>query len=260
MLKIHFSKGNIFMQIKEKFYTFSKYVACPYILALDAIKPHIYNLSFVLVGSAVTDICSPSSSVDIAILCSRDTYAKIDPYLERNNGKFTELSISGVKTRYYLETIEDIIEGMNRLDDQIYYLYASAEPRDDGSGAYKNLQKDIKDQDLIQKRKTHVYRSMVRRRRAVSAFLDSCKDPFGRLSICEETLKYVLRAIAVFDNVPFDPKKDTYRTSLAGTQGKILTPCVDELMECLTRILRPEDVQAQKNYLQLIDNCISAIS
>ena len=43
-------------------------------------------------------------------------------------------------------------------------------------------------------------------------------------------LKALLRAIAEFDGVPFDPKKYPYQTALSGETGKILTPCVDALL------------------------------
>lgn len=248
------------MQIKDKFVTFAKFLACPYVLNLDAVKPYVNQVSILLVGSVATGICNPSSDVDICILCKRDVYDQINPLIEWNAGKYMEMSISGVKTRYYLEVLEDVIEGLNKLDDLMFYLYTFAIPLDDVSGAYKNLQKYIYDQQLIAKRKKHVFRSMVRRRRTLSSYLESYKDPFGRITVAYDILKAVLRAIAVYDNLPFDPKKHPYQTALSGQTGKFLQPCIDELIPCISRISRPEDAIAQKEFITLIDNCISAIS
>ena len=39
------------MQIKDKFITFAKYLACLYVLDLDAVKPHVKEVSVMLVGS-----------------------------------------------------------------------------------------------------------------------------------------------------------------------------------------------------------------
>ena len=129
------------MQIKDKFITFAKYLACPYVLNLDAVKPYVNEVSIMLVGSVATGICNPSSDVDICIMCTRETFDKINPFIDWNAGKYMEMSISGVKTRYYLETIEDITAGLSKLDDLMFYLYTFAIPLDDVSGAYTNLQK-----------------------------------------------------------------------------------------------------------------------
>lgn len=247
------------MQIRDKFITFAKYLACPYVLNLDAVKPYINEISILLVGSVATGICNPSSDVDICIMCPRETYNKIEPFIDRNAGKYMEMSISGVKTRYYIEALEDIIDGLNRLDDLSFYLYSFAIPLDDVSGAYKNLQKYINEQQLVAKRKGHVFRSMIRRRRALSAYLDSYKDPFGRITSAHDLIKSILRAIAVYDNLPYDPKKHPYQTALAGTTGNFLKPCIDELISYISRISRAEDSIAQKEFITLVDNCISAI-
>ena len=248
------------MQIKDKFITFAKYLACPYVLNLDAVKPYVNEVSIMLVGSVATGICNPSSDVDICIMCTRETFDKINPFIDWNAGKYMEMSISGVKTRYYLETIEDITAGLSKLDDLMFYLYTFAIPLDDVSGAYKNLQKFITEQQLVTKRKNHVFRSMMRRRRALSAYLDSYKDPFGRLYNAQDLLKSVLRAIAVYDNLPYDPKTHPYQTALSGTTGQFLQPCIDELIVYISRIARAEDTAAQKEFITLVDNCISAIS
>ncbi len=248
------------MQIKDKFITFAKYLACPYVLNLDAVKPYVNSVSIILVGSVPTGICNPSSNVDICILCTREIYNQINPQIDWNAGKYMEMSISGVKTRYYIETIEDLIDNLNKLDDLTFYLYNFAIPLDDVSSAYKKLRRYIEEKKLNDKRKKHVYHSMMRRRRALNTYLCSYKDPFGRLSSSQDVLKSILRAIAVFDNVPYDPNKHPYQTSLAGITGKFLKPCIDELMSMLPRIARADDSVAQKEFMMLIDNCISAIS
>lgn len=248
------------MQIKDKFVTFAKFLACPYVLNLDAVKPYVNEVSIILVGSVATGICNPSSDVDLCIMCPRETYNKIAPCLDRNAGKYMEMSISGVKTRYYMEAIEDIVEGLNKLDDLTFYLYNFAIPLDDVSGAYKNMQKYISDQHLVARRKEHVFRSMLRRRRALSLYLDSYKDPFGRITMAHDLIKAILRAIAVYDNLPYDPKKHPYQTALSGPTGQFLQPCIDELMSYISRISRAEDSIAQKEFIALADNCISAVN
>lgn len=247
------------MEIKNKFISFAKYLACPYVLNLDAIKPYVYSVSIILVGSVPTGICKPSSNVDICILCAKEIYDKIFPEIEWNAGKYMEMDISGVKTRYYLEIIDDVIENLTKLDDLSFYLYAYAIPLDDVSGDFKRINKYIAEQQLHIKHKKHVYRSMIKRRRILSSYLDSYDDPFGRLIHAQDSMKSVLRAIAVFDNIPYDPKKHPYQTAIAGATGVFLKPCIDELMNLIPCIIKVDDKCAQDKFLKLMDNCISAI-
>lgn len=248
------------MEIQEKLYTFARFVACPYVRNLDAVKPHLYNLSIILVGSVATGICSEKSDVDLCILCTKKTYDEIYPAIEWNAGKYMELTISGIKTRYYLECIEDVCDGLLKNDDLTFYLYNHARVLDDISGAYKNLKKFIAEQQIIQKRKKHVHNAMLKRRRALTKYLDMYTDPFGRLMVAQDTIRTLLRAIASYDNLPFDPKKHPYHTALAGQTGKILKPCMDDLLNCLSRLTDFNDELARKEFIMLVDNCISAIS
>ncbi len=248
------------MEIRDKLITFARFVACPYVRNLDAVKPYIDSVSIILVGSVATGMCNPSSDVDICILCNRETYNNIQPNIDWNAGKYMEMNISGIKTRYYLEIIEDVIEGLNKLDDLTFYLYTSAIPLDDVSRAYKNILSYIDYQQLSTKRKRYVFTAMMKRRRKLSAYLSSYTDPFGRLTVAYDILKSVLRAIAVYDSVPFDPKKHPYHSALIGSTGTYLKPCLDDIMMHLYRIQNVEDAVAQKEFITLIDNCISAIS
>lgn len=248
------------MEITEKFYAFAKYVACPYVRNLDAVKPYVYSVSIILVGSVATGICTPDSDVDICILCPKKVYNEIFPKIEWNNGKYMELTISGINTRYYLESIEDVCEGLTKLDDLTFYLYNYSQPLDDVSGAHKNLKKFISEQQIVAKRKKYVHNSMLKRRRALTKYLDSYMDPFGRVIVAHDTIRTLLRAIAAYDNIPFDPKKHPYITALAGQTGEFLKPCMDELMNCLSKITDVKDVEARKQFIALVDNCITAIT
>lgn len=248
------------MEIQEKLYTFAKFVACPYVRNLDAVRPHLYNVSIVLVGSVATGICSEKSDVDLCVLCTRKIYNEIFPLIEWNSGKYMELTISGIKTRYYLECIEDVCDGLLKNDDLIFYLYNYAKVLDDISGAYKNLRKFIAEQQIIAKRKKHVNNSMIKRRRALTKYLDMYTDPFGRLMVAQDTIRTLLRAIASYDNIPFDPKKHPYHTALAGSTGSVLKPCINDLLNSIPRIIKDGDEVARKEFIMLVDNCISAIS
>lgn len=248
------------MEIQEKLYTFARFVACPYVRNLDAVKPHLYNLSIILVGSVATGICSEKSDVDLCILCTRKVYNEIFPKIEWNSGKYMELTISGIKTRYYLECIEDICDGLLKNDDLMFYLYNYAKILDDISGAYKNLRKFIVEQQITAKRKKHVNNSMIKRRRALTKYLDMYTDPFGRLMVVQDTIRTLLRAIASYDNIPFDPKKHPYHTALAGSTGTVLKPCIDDLLNSIPRVINDGDESARKEFIMLVDNCISAIS
>lgn len=248
------------MEIQEKLYTFAKFVACPYVRNLDAVRPHLYNVSIVLVGSVATGICSEKSDVDLCVLCTRKIYNEIFPLIEWNSGKYMELTISGIKTRYYLGCIEDVCDGLLKNDDLIFYLYNYAKVLDDISGAYKNLRKFIAEQQIIAKRKKHVNNSMIKRRRALTKYLDMYTDPFGRLMVAQDTIRTLLRAIASYDNIPFDPKKHPYHTALAGSTGSVLKPCINDLLNSIPRIIKDGDEVARKEFIMLVDNCISAIS
>lgn len=247
------------MAIKDKFVTFAQFLACPYILNFDAIKPYVNSISVLLVGSVSAGICTPSSNVDICLLCTRDTVNKISPDIEFNSGKYVEMTISGVNTRFYFDAIEDVLEGLNKMDDSTFFSYLYAIPLDDVSGAYKHLQKYIIDNKLIEKRKKHVYNHMMRRRRNLNSYLENCADKFGRITVAQDTLKCVLRAAAVFDNVPYDPKKHIYETALAGQTGQRIKPCIDSLIELMYRISLADDLPAQQEFISLVDTCISSI-
>ncbi len=248
------------MDTSEKLFAFAKYVACPYVRHLDAVKPHLYNLSIILVGSVATGICSADSDVDICILCPKKIYNDIYSQVEWNNGKYMELTISGISTRYYLETIEDVCDGLMKLDDLTFYLYNYSQPLDDISGAHKNLKKFIADQQIVAKRKKHIHNSMLKRRRALTKYLDSYTDPFGRVIVAQDTIRTLLRAIATYDSIPFDPKKHPYETALAGATGKFLKPCVDDILACLSKITDVSNSAVRKDFIALVDNCITAIT
>ncbi len=248
------------MDIRDQFISFARYLACPYVTNLDAVKPYVNSISVVLVGSVASGICNSQSNVDLCILCSRDTYNLIYPNVEWNAGKYVEMAISGVKTRYYLEIVDNVLEGLNKLDDLTYYLYTSAIPLDDISGAFKQIQKYIAEQKLVERHQKHVYNHMLKRRRSLSSYLDEYRDPFGRLMSAQDALRCLIRGISVYDNVPFDPKKHPYETALSGQTGKYLKPCIDELLNLMSRLAVADDTAAQKDFLRLIDNCISVIS
>lgn len=248
------------MEIKDKLFTFAKFVACPYVLNLDAVKPYVYDVSVILVGSVATGICNANSDVDLCILCPKKIYNLIYPNIEWNNGKYMELSISGISTRYYLEVIEDVLENLNKMDDLAFYLYGYSQPLDDVSGAHKQLKKYINDQQLFSKRKKYIHNSMLKRRRQLTKYIDSYTDPFGRMIVAYDTVRTLLRAISAYDNVPFDPKKHPYETALSGTTGQILKPCIDDLLFCTSNITDVSNTKIRKDFIALVDNCIAAIS
>lgn len=245
---------------REKLLVFAKFFACPYVLNLDAVKPFTKDVSIILVGSLATGVNHEQSNVDLCILCKRKVAAEINKEIHWTGNNCTELTIDGVRTRYYIAELETVLNELNNHDDMAYYLYANAIALDDVSGAFKNLQKYIRDEKFVQRRKRHIFRQLLRKRRAIAAYLESAKDPVGRMIQATSLLKALLRAIAEFDGVPFDPKKYPYRTALSGETGKILTPCVDALLALAGRLSNLEDIQAQKEFIYLVDNCISAIT
>ena len=118
---------------REKLLVFAKFFACPYVLNLDAVKPFTKDVRIILVGSLATGVNHEQSNVDLCILCKRKVAAEIDKEIHWTGNNCTELTIDGVRTRYYIAELETVLNELNNHDDMAYYLYANAIALDDAA-------------------------------------------------------------------------------------------------------------------------------
>ena len=245
---------------RDKLLAFAKYFACPFVLNLDAVRPYTHEVSILLVGSLATGMNTEQSNVDICILCKKKTAQLIDGEMNWSGNHSTELTINGVRTRYYIAELETVLRDLTKYDDLAFYLYGNAIPLDDVSGAYKKLQQYIAEERLEAKRKRYIFSSLLMKRREVSAYFEVSADRAGHMIRSAELLKALLRAISAFDGNPFDPGKYPYQSAVRGKMGKVLQPGIDAVLSYMGRLADAKDETAHKEFIRLVDNCISAIT
>ncbi len=200
---------------------FAKSKCLPFLLNLPRFKPYANRLSFLLVGSVATGFCREGSDIDIAVVCDEETYRSISMGTSWEFGRPSEAKIDGVKLHYYAVSFEKIESKFKELDDAYIYVYSNViilhDPENQYTRWFSGLTTDLS--DLRKKRLENKLNMLLRRSRALkSALLE--RDPYSIARICFELIGLCLMAIALLDNIPFDPRKRLFTTALKGKLGK----------------------------------------
>jgi hypothetical protein len=189
-------------------------------MELPDLKPHIGELSFVLVGSAATGLCRPDSDVDIAIVCDEETCSAISEGRPWASGRPAEVTIDGTQVHFFARTFRQIEGRLRELDDDHLYQYGGSLILRDPNGRFADcLGRLVSDAADIRRQRLEGKLDMLLRR---SRALDQCLAAGDVMTIgrvCFELITLSLKVIALLDDVPFDPRKRLFAMALKGELG-----------------------------------------
>lgn len=247
------------IDIQKKLMKFAFETAYPYIIEQSIIKDHFDSISFILVGSTTTGLCTVDSDVDICLLCPQNIFDIIAINTKWINGRPTEVVIDGIQLHYYAISIESVIRNIEKMDDRTLYVYGTAVVINDSPKLFNNIQKLIVNPELIEKRKNSTFDMLTRRNRALKQVLLKERDPILRLRMCLELIDLLLAAIALTDNQQFDKRKKFYITALKGQCGMKLMNKIDSLLSLLGNVSNVGDMKTTNKFLEIFDYCIHSI-
>jgi len=195
----------------------------PYLLDLPQLKPFLDKSSIILVGSVATGLCREDSDIDIAIVCDKAIFTEISKDTQWAKGIPTETKIDGVQFHYYATTFDGIKSKLQKLDDMYLYVYGYAKILQDPQNAFERFISKYKPDDIeIRKQRIEGKIDMLLRRTQALNYALGVKDLFGIIEICKELIALSLKVSALLDNVPFEPRKRLFQTSLQGKFGSQL--------------------------------------
>jgi hypothetical protein len=248
------------MSIQKQLISFAFEKAYPYIIEQPTIKDFLSQISFILVGSAATGLCSAESDVDICLICDQNTYDTISVGTRWLDGRPTEVILDGIQLHYYAISTESLNRKIAELDGLTFYVYGNVVVIDDATGQYKQIADKIHDPSLLPQRFGNELEMLRRRKRALHYVLNSDIDPMARLEICTEIIKRLLICIALYDGREYDSRKRLYCTALLGTTGNLLQSKIDKMISLLGTACKTENTMAATEFLELFDYCFDYIS
>ena len=246
------------MTIQEQLVSFAFDKAYPYILEQPHIRDYTSGISFILVGSAATGLCTAGSDVDVCLVCSRDVYDVISVGTRWLDGRPTEVVLDGIQLHYYAVSTDNLEKKIAASDGLAMYVYSNALVIDDTAEHYRPILEKIR--AALPQRFECELDMLGRRKRALRTVLTENTDPMTRLELCCELAKRLLTCIALFDGLESDTRKRLYRTALRGPTGKELQPRVDALLALMGSVCRPENTAAANEFLASFDLCFERIS
>lgn len=247
------------MNIQEKLMKFVYETAFPFIIRQPNIENFSDDISFLLVGSTATGLCSEYSDVDICLLCPQDVFDKISMNTNWVNGRPTEIIIEGIQLHYYAISVDTIINKIKSMDDITFYIYRTAIALNDNSGMFIRIQELIENNDLNKNRKIAAFDILTRRNRALKQVLSQEKDPIIRLRMSLEIIEHLLKAIALTDNLQFDIRKRLYITALLGQHGQNLKCNINNLFSLMGQISNADDKLTTSEFIIIIDDCFAQL-
>ncbi len=247
------------MNIQKNLKRFAFSTAYPYIAQQPTIKEFFNSISFLLVGSTATGLCTEHSDVDICLLCPQNVFDIIATDTQWKHGRPTEVIIDGTQLHYYAISFETVIQKIMSFDDITLYVYGTAEEINDNAKLFSEIKKRIASPELKEARKLRSLDILIRRNRALKQVLLQEKDPICRLRICIELIEHLLSAIALRDDLQFDKRKRLYFTSLKGEHGMMLESKIHTLMSHLGSIGNSENTVIANDFLDILNNCIDYI-
>lgn len=214
--------GVIMNEIQKRLQEFARNQALQYLNTHFKSKDYIGKLSFILVGSAATGLCSSESDVDIAIVCEKEIYDKISNGTGWMEGKPSEEIIDGIQLHYYAIPFDLIEEKFDALDDLYLYVYSNCVILQDADDQFlrRIKTKNSKSPEVRKMRLEGKLDMLLRRSRALELCIKSKEDILVAAEICFEIIKLSLKVAALLDNIDFEPRKRLFYTALSGETGE----------------------------------------
>jgi len=220
---------------------FAESECLPYLSKLPRIARCVDKISFALVGSVATGLCSEDSDVDIALVCDKQTYEDISQGTPWSEGRPSEVSLSGNQLHFYGISFEKIEEGLRSLDDVYLYVYGNARVLSDPHGEYeRRLASMLPDAPRVRKERLEGKLDMLLRRTEALKQSLGGEDPIVAASICLELITLVVNVAALLDNISFDPRKRLLKTALGGKLGRRIEPMVRDLFAPVGELGNPQ--------------------
>ena len=244
------------MSVQEKLKTFAFEKAYPYIIEQPVINDHLPDISFILVGSSATGLCTEDSDVDICLICGQNVYDIISVGTRWKEGRPTEVILDGTQLHYYAVSVEEVDKKIAAMDDQACYVYGNAIVINDRADRYRPIAEKIHSPELLSQRFEKEYDMLKRRRGAVRSVLYKDTDPMLRLRIGTEIIERLLKCIALFDGREYDPRKRLYQTALQGMTGEVLKTYVDTMISLSGAICQASDQKKIDAFMEALDHCV----
>jgi predicted nucleotidyltransferase len=201
----------------------ARHKCLPYLLGLPELQPYLDEITFILVGSVATGLCTERSDIDIALVCDSSIYDEISIGTEWGANRPSEVLIDGIQLHYYGISFAEIEHRLVEQDDIAIYVYGNAVVLRDPLDGYSRLFGFKSDNRLLRKQRIEGKLDMaLRRLRALNFCIDNEEDVLNIAAICLELIRLLLKIIALLDNVQFDPRKRFFKTALTGTLGSSL--------------------------------------
>jgi predicted nucleotidyltransferase len=190
----------------------ARHKCLPYLLGLPELQPYLDEITFILVGSVATGLCTERSDIDIALVCDFSIYDKISIGTEWGANRPSEVLIDGIQLHYYGISFAEIEHRLVEQDDIAIYVYSNAVVLCDPLDGYSRLFGFKSDNGLLRKQRIEGKLDMaLRRLRALNFCIDNEEDVLNIAAICLELIRLLLKIIALLDNVQFDPRKRFFK-------------------------------------------------
>lgn len=224
----------------------------PFLIELPQFKPFLEKLSFILVGSVATGLCREDSDIDIAVVCNKNIFDEISKNTRWTEGMPTEIKIDSVQFHYYATAYEDIEKKLKEQDDMDMCIYGYAKILKDPENAFHRFISKYKPNDpkIRRQRIEGKVDMLIRRTKALNYALET-QDLFGIAEICKELIALSLKITALLDDVPFEPRKRLFQTSLHGKIGQQIKPEIRQLFADMGAIGQLEEENDFKTFIFL---------
>ncbi|MBR5677979.1 MAG: nucleotidyltransferase domain-containing protein [Paludibacteraceae bacterium] len=244
------------VSVQEKLKSFAFEKAYPYIIEQPVIKDYLTGISFILVGSAATGLCTEESDVDICLICSREIYDIISVGTRWNDGRPTEVILEGTQLHYYAVSVDELDKKIDALDERACYVYGNAVVINDRADRYGHIAEKLHSPELMSRRFDMEFDMLKRRQGAVRYVLYKDTDPMARLQLGTEIIERLLKCIALYDGRGYDPRKRFYQTALIGSTGSRLKSYVDTMMSLTGAICQSADQKETDAFMEALDYCV----
>ena len=247
------------MDIHEELLMFAKETAYPYLLSLPLVADYKDEISVLLVGSVAKGLCTEASDVDMCFLCHNPMQKIITQDYTVMCDEPATVEIDGKQLSYWAIGYEYLVDQLFCFDEIRFDAYGNAIALNDNSGLYAKVKDLIFNEELFSKRKEITITTLLEENNELKQVFETSRDPVYRTKSALHVIELLLKAIALSDHILYDPRKRLYTTSLAGKLGIELTDRVDNLIDSLTNISRGDNDKIQREFIQIVTDCISII-
>lgn len=167
--------------------------------------------------------------------------------------------IDNTQLHYWAIGYDYLAERIQQFDEILLDGYGNALVLNDNSGLYAKIRQMIFDKDAQAKRKQLVAANLIEANEELNQALTTGNDPVYKISTGINVITSLLKAIALSDNILYDPQKRLYTTALAGKTGKRLSGKIDRLLASLTEIGKAGNATAATTYMQIVADCMTEI-